>query len=116
MSEVRILSGVPSGRVYGTRPFSLSRNGEHPDRLRFAVEIEPPIVYPVIMIFIRFILLLVLAYYLLKLFIRWILGISDGRKTRNAGASYRSGSRSYSELTDQEIEDADYEEIVTEDK
>jgi len=65
------------------------------------------------MTFLRFILLLVLAYYLLKLFSRWILGISGGKRERTGGASSSSEKRRYGELTDQKIEDADYEEIGT---
>jgi hypothetical protein len=65
------------------------------------------------MTFLRFILLLILAYYLLKLFSRWILGISGGKKERASGVSSSSEKRRYSELTDQKIEDADYEEIGT---
>lgn len=64
------------------------------------------------MTFLRFILLLVLAYYLLKLLSRWILGMSSGKGTRSA---QRKRDRRYRELTDQEIEDADFEEIGTED-
>jgi len=67
------------------------------------------------MTFLRFILLLVLAYYLLKLFSRWILGISGAKRERTGDASARPEERRYNELTDQEIEDADYEEIGTED-
>jgi hypothetical protein len=80
------------------------------------VEKEPPIVYPVFMILLRFILLIVLAYYLLKLLMRWILGVSGGGRERKSGSTTGSGNRRYSELTDQEIEDADYEEIATKDE
>ncbi len=73
-------------------------------------------VYFELMVFLRFILLIVLAYYLLKLFTRWILGISGGRSVRRGGKTDDSGDRRYSELTDQEIEDADYEEIATKDE
>ncbi len=68
------------------------------------------------MILLRFILLIVLAYYLLKILTRWILGISGGRRERNSAATTGPDNRKYSELTDQEIEDADYEEIVTKDE
>ena len=66
------------------------------------------------MIFMRFILFLVLSFYLLKLFFRWILGISSGKREPAGGAASRPEERRYSELTDQEIEDAEYEEIGTE--
>ena len=72
--------------------------------------------YFLTMVFLRFILLVILGYYLLKLFARWILGLSGGRGDgRKAPAGDPENSR-YSELTDQEIEDADYEEIVTKDE
>ena len=68
------------------------------------------------MTFLRFILLLVLAYYLVKMLSRWILGLSGGR--REGGRRDASGKSDlrYRELTDQEIEDADFEEIGTEDR
>lgn len=66
------------------------------------------------MIFLRFILLLVLAYYLLKLFYRWILGSLGARREETGDGSSGPRGRNYSKLTDQEIEDADYEEIGTE--
>ena len=68
------------------------------------------------MTFLRFILLLVLAYYLVKMLSRWILGLSGGR--REGGRRDASGESDlrYRELTDQEIEDADFEEIGTEDR
>jgi hypothetical protein len=68
------------------------------------------------MLFLRFILLLVLAYYLIKLFSRWILGISGGRKGGTGRSAPREKDRRYGELTDQEIEDADFEEIGTEER
>ena len=82
----------------------------------FAVEKEPSIVYFIPMVFMRFILLIILAYYLLKLFTRWILGVSGGRGSGRGGAAEDPDSERYRELTDQEIEDADYEEIVTKDE
>jgi hypothetical protein len=68
------------------------------------------------MIFLRFILLLVLAYYLVKILSRWILGISGGRRTGGRRTAPEKSDPRYRELTDQEIEDADFEEIGTEDR
>ncbi len=68
------------------------------------------------MTFLRFILLLVLAYYLVKIIFRWILGIPGaGRRHRPRPSPEKSDLR-YRELTDQEIEDAEFEEIGTEDR
>ena len=60
-----------------------------------------------IMVFLRFLLFAVLFYYIIK----WLWGrfISPaGRRTQGRDGS---GRDDYSELTDQKIEDVDYEEI-----
>jgi len=68
------------------------------------------------MTFLRFILLLVLAYYLVKILARWIIGVSSGRREGPLRPSPGKRDLRYKELTDQEIEDADFEEIGTEDR
>ena len=68
------------------------------------------------MILLRFILFLVLAYYLMKLLMRWIVGSSrGGTRYTDGGGPSRGAERPYSALTDQEIEDADFEEIERDD-
>jgi len=68
------------------------------------------------MAFLRFILLLGLVYYLVKIVSRWMLRVSGGGREGTGGSSRRKKDRRYSELTDQEIEDAEFEEIGTEDR
>ena len=68
------------------------------------------------MTFLRIILLAVLLYYGIKILAGWIFRSDNKRphvdKRRPAGRD----AKRYSDLTDQRIEDADYEEIETEEK
>jgi hypothetical protein len=62
------------------------------------------------MLLLRFILIFALFYYLLKLLFRWLAGSSSGR----GGRGWRMGTskkQEYNDLTDQKIEDAEYEEL-----
>lgn len=62
------------------------------------------------MLLLRFILIFALFYYLLKLFFRWLTGSSSGRGERRRRTE-TSKKQEYSDLTDQKIEDAEYEEL-----
>lgn len=61
------------------------------------------------MLLLRFILIFGLVYYFLKLLFRWLAGSSSGRGERG----WRRGTKKqeYKDLTDQKIEDAEYEEL-----
>jgi hypothetical protein len=68
------------------------------------------------MTFLRILLVLILLYYGIRLLVRWIFRSDTGRlhgdmKERTGGVDDR-----YHNLTDQSIEDADYEEIDTGEK
>jgi hypothetical protein len=63
------------------------------------------------MLLLRFILVFALLYYLLKLFFRWIVGSSARKGTRRWRADTGRTEQRYDELTDQKIEDAEYEEF-----
>ncbi|MCK4236303.1 MAG: hypothetical protein KAX38_04230 [Candidatus Krumholzibacteria bacterium] len=58
---------------------------------------------------IRIILAIILLYYLLKLLRRWMF--SGSKRTSVDGIEYGGNKEKYRNLTDQAIEDADYEEI-----
>jgi hypothetical protein len=63
------------------------------------------------MTLLRILILVIALYYGLKLAARWIFR-SDSQRTRARRDGKRAGGeRRYSDLTDQEIEDAEYEEI-----
>ena len=62
------------------------------------------------MLLLRFILIFFLFYYLLKLLFRWLAGFSSiGEKGR--WMTDPDKKQEYSNLTDQKIEDAEYEEF-----
>ena len=63
------------------------------------------------MLLLRFILIFAAVYYLMKLIFRWIAGSQRGRGGSGAGSAKSGKTQRYSELTDQKIEDADYEEL-----
>jgi hypothetical protein len=63
------------------------------------------------MLLLRFILILVLVYYLLKLLFRWLVGSSGRRKDGRWRTETSEKKQRYSDLTDQKIEDAEYEEL-----
>ena len=66
------------------------------------------------MVLFRIVLIVVLIYYVLKLLSKWLT--SGIRKASiKTGDQGKGDEKSYKELTDQVIEDADYEEIETED-
>jgi hypothetical protein len=67
--------------------------------------------YRILMTLLRFILVFVLAYYLLKVLYRWLVGMASRGAAVKGGNGARSSDRSYRELTDQEIEDAEYEDL-----
>jgi hypothetical protein len=68
--------------------------------------------YRIFVTLLRFILAFVLIVYLVRLAHRWLIGISTRR--RNVGGESRRGSEErYGRLTDQEIDDAEYEELET---
>ncbi len=62
------------------------------------------------MLLLRFILIFALVYYLLKIFFRWLAGSSSGR-SKGRWMAEKSKKKEYGELTDQKIEDAEYEEF-----
>ena len=68
----------------------------------------------ILLVLFRIILIVVLIYYALKLLSKWLTsGIHKASvKTGDQG---KGDEKTYKELTDQIIEDADYEEIETED-
>lgn len=59
---------------------------------------------------VRFLLAVVLVWYLVKLAARWVAGTAGG-EPRGRG---RSREEEYSALTDQKIEDAEFEDIEKE--
>jgi hypothetical protein len=71
--------------------------------------------YRIIMSILRFILAFVLVMYLVRMLSRWLLGVSV-RRAGAAGGSNSSSDSDYRGLTDQEIEDAEYEELESGDK
>ncbi len=62
------------------------------------------------MILLRFILIFALFYYLLKILFRWLAGSSSGR-SKDRWMEEKGKKQEYGELTDQKIEDAEYEEF-----
>ena len=62
------------------------------------------------MTFLRILIAFVLVWYLAKVITRWITGTGKEERGSN-GASQRND---YTELTDQAIEDAEYEDIEKE--
>lgn len=68
------------------------------------------------MTLLRIVLIAVLLYYGIKLLAGWIFrSDKEGLHVKRRGRAKRGGKR-YSDLTDQRIEDADYEEIDAEEK
>ena len=63
------------------------------------------------MLLLRFILIFVLVYYLLKLVFRWLAGSFGIRKERDWRKETSDKKQRYGDLTDQKIEDAEYEEL-----
>ena len=63
----------------------------------------------VLLSFVRIILIVVLLYYLLKLIGRWLFSGARGKSVGGRGNGHKE--ERYRNLTDQVIEDADYEEI-----
>jgi hypothetical protein len=63
------------------------------------------------MLLLRFILIFALVYYLLKLVFRWMAGSHGNRRGSGSRAAKSEVKDRYSELTDQKIEDAEYEEL-----
>lgn len=59
------------------------------------------------MAFLKFFLFAVLFYYAIKLFWRWLFA-PGGRRTKDGE---KGGGENYSELTDQKIDDVDFEDI-----
>lgn len=68
----------------------------------------------VLILLLRFVLLFALIYYFIKLLGRWLA--SGTRSTTVKGEKTGKTERRYSELTNQVIEDADFEEISEEDE
>ena len=62
------------------------------------------------MLLLRFILIFALVYYLLKILFRWLAGSSSG-KDKGRWRAEKSKEQEYGELTDQKIEDAEYEDL-----
>lgn len=63
------------------------------------------------MLLLRFILIFALFYYLLKLLFRWLAGSSGRRGEGGRRMKTTVKKQQYSDLTDQKIEDAEYEEL-----
>lgn len=63
------------------------------------------------MLLLRFILIFALVYYLMKLVFRWIAGSSGAKRGMRWRSEKREKNQSYRDLTDQKIEDAEYEEL-----
>jgi hypothetical protein len=63
------------------------------------------------MLLLRFILIFAAVYYLLKLVFRWIAGSHGTRRGGGSGTAKSEKTDRYTELTDQKIEDAEYEEL-----
>ncbi len=68
------------------------------------------------MTFLRILLVLILLYYGIRLLVRWIFRSNDGRLHGDMKGRTGGGDERYRSLTDQSIEDADYEEIDTGEK
>lgn len=60
---------------------------------------------------IRIILIFVLVFYLLKWIGKWIISASDTSGKAEKGKNAKTDVEGYKELTDQKIEDADYEDL-----
>ncbi len=59
---------------------------------------------------LRLFLFFALIYYGIRLVAKWLLsGAGEGK--RPSGMSGKTGEKNYKDLTDQTIEDADYEEL-----
>jgi len=62
------------------------------------------------MAILRLFLFFAVIYYGIRLLAKWLLsGAREGK--RPSGMSVKTGEKNYGDLTDQEIEDADYEEL-----
>lgn len=61
--------------------------------------------------FIRIVLFAALLYYLLRILGRWLASSNSRSKSPGNDKIHRRKESKYSHLTDQEIEDADFEEI-----
>jgi len=62
------------------------------------------------MAILRFFLFFAIIYYGVRLLARWLIsGAREGK--RPSGMPGKKGEKNYRDLTDQEIEDADYEEL-----
>ncbi len=68
-----------------------------------------------VIIVLRFILIFALIYYFIKLLGRWLSSGTRSESVRGGKGSAQAGS-DYNELTDQAIEDANFEDISEEDK
>ena len=68
------------------------------------------------MTFLRIILFAVLLYYGIKLCVAWIFGAGKKRVKVSRSRRSKNADDRYGDLTDQRIEDADYEEIDTEER
>jgi hypothetical protein len=68
------------------------------------------------MTLLRIVLIAVLLYYGIKLLAGWIFHSDKERLHVNRRGRGRKGEERYSDLTNQRIEDADYEEIDVEEK
>ena len=66
------------------------------------------------MTFLRIVLLAVLFYYGIKMIAGWIFRSDKKRLHVNRRGPADTGAKRYSDLTNQRIEDADYEEIEKE--
>lgn len=69
-----------------------------------------------VIIVLRFILIFALIYYFIKLLGRWL---SSGTRSESVRGGKKGSARAgsdYNKLTDQAIEDADFEDISEEDK
>lgn len=62
------------------------------------------------MAILRFFLFFAMIYYGVRLLARWLIsGAREGKKP--SGMPGKTAEKNYRDLTDQEIEDADYEEL-----
>ncbi len=68
------------------------------------------------MTLLRIVLIAFLVYYGIKLFAGWIFRSDRDRIRVKRRRWAKGGEKRYSDLTDQRIEDADYEEIDSEEK
>ena len=68
----------------------------------------------ILLVFFRIIIIVVLIYYALKLLSKW-LSSGFSKASIRTGDQDKGNKKRYKELTDQAIEDADYEEIESED-